>query len=516
MYPKNRLFQFIGIFFTIVGCVFFIGCHSKTKNGQSELTGELAEGQKLAGKYCSTCHLPVEPELLDKETWKNQVLPAMAKQLGLEVWQNNHYFQNERSAISQNDWLKIVAFYDSLAPTSLSQTVVPVKPLYDWAIFSLKTPPKDTTFIATTTLVAINKTDHHIYTSSAENPDLTKWDKNFKSSVTAKLPSPAVDIHFSDTQNIITSIGEMKAVDLPGGAMLSLAKNQKNEIQNQTIASGLIRPIQTATGDFNKDGLTDYVVCSFGHNKGGLSLIKQLANKTFEKVPVREVAGATQAITGDFNEDGWPDIMALFAHADEGIWLFLNNQKGGFETKNILRFPPVYGSSSFQWVDVNKDGKPDIVYTAGDNSDYSRILKPYHGLYIFLNKGDLNGGDASRFEKAFFYPINGATKVIAKDFDLDGDIDLAAIAFFADFEKNASEGFLYFEQKNTKLFPDFIPHAIPVSQHGRWICMDVNDLDGDGDPDIVLGNYAKGFLNQDNFKPNWGLSLPFLVLENGK
>lgn len=514
MRPKNRHFKHIGVFFSLICCVSFISCNPKTGDRRNELTGELAEGQKLAGKYCSTCHLPVEPELLDKDTWKNQVLPAMAKQLGLEVWQNNHYFQNERSAISQSDWLKIVAYYDSLAPVNLPQTVAPVKPHHDWSIFSLKTLPKDTDFIATTTLVAINKTDQHIYTSSAENPDLVKWDKNFKSSVAAKLPSPAVDIHFSDTHHLITSIGEMKAVDLAGGALLQFDR-QKGKIQTKPITSDLIRPIQTATGDFNKDGLADYIVCSFGHNKGGLYLIKQLADKTFEKTAIREVAGATQAITGDFNQDGWTDIMALFAHADEGIWLFLNNQKGGFETKNILRFPPMYGSSSFQLVDVNKDGKPDIVYTSGDNSDYSRILKPYHGLYIFLNKGGLNSAD-SRFEKTFFYPINGATKVIAKDFDLDGDIDFATIAFFADFEKNPSESFIYFEQNNANPFPSFIPHAIPVSQYGRWICMDANDLDGDGDVDIVLGNYAKGFLNQDYFKPIWNMHLPFLILENKK
>jgi hypothetical protein len=192
---------------------------------------------------------------------------------------------------------------------------------------------------------------------------------------------------------------------------------------------------------------------------------------------------------------------------------FLNDQKGGFKEENILRFPPVYGSSSFQLTDMNKDGKLDIVYTAGDNSDYSRILKPYHGVYIYLNKGDLNGGN-SKFEKSGFYPVHGATKVIAKDFDLDGDIDLATIAFFADFKDNPSESFIYFEQNSTRTFPDFTPHTLSLYQYGRWICMDAEDMDGDGDVDIVLGNYSKGFLNQENFKPNWNEHLPFVILEN--
>jgi mono/diheme cytochrome c family protein len=65
----------------------FISWNTKKTAETTALEGELAEGQKLALKYCSTCHLPVDPTLLDKETWKNQVLPAMAKKLGLEVWQ---------------------------------------------------------------------------------------------------------------------------------------------------------------------------------------------------------------------------------------------------------------------------------------------------------------------------------------------------------------------------------------------------------------------------------------------
>jgi len=499
----------------LLGNILFVSCGQQNKEGKTELSGEMAEGQKLAGKYCSTCHLPVNPSLLDKETWKNQVLPAMAKQLGLEVWQNNHYFQNERSAISQSDWLKIIAYYDSLAPAKLAEPQYPVKATIDWSVFSLKKPGEDTSFLATTTLVSINKSDQTLHTSSAENPDLLQWDSQLKPSFRAKLPAPAVNIFLSENQTILTSIGELKAFDTPNGALYNLGKNDKPENYITPFSSGLIRPIHTIGNDFNKDGLMDYVVCSFGHNKGGLYLLKQLPDKTFAKTAVREVPGATQAISGDFNKDGWPDIMALFAHADEGIWLFLNNKNGGFEMENILRFPPVYGSSSFQLIDMNQDGKPDVVYTAGDNSDYSRILKPYHGLYIFINKGDLNGKN-SHFEQSYFYPMHGVTKVIANDFDQDGDVDLAAIAFFADFKDNPAKSFLYFEQNNNKQFPDFKPHAIPISNEGRWICMDVEDMDGDGDMDIVLGNYSKGFLNQENLRPSWNVFQPFVILKNEK
>jgi hypothetical protein len=95
-------------------------------------------------------------------------------------------------------------------------------------------------------------------------------------------------------------------------------------------------------------------------------------------------------------------------------------------------------------------------------------------------------------------------------------MDIATIAFFADFQKKPQEGFLYFEQTDTtpKQQPNFKPHAVPVHTHGRWICMDVEDYDGDGDDDIVLGNFSKGFLNQESSKPTWNVHIPYVLLEN--
>jgi hypothetical protein len=71
---------------------------------------------------------------------------------------------------------------------------------------------------------------------------------------------------------------------------------------------------------------------------------------------------------------------------------------------------------------------------------------------------------------------------------------------------------LYFEADPKTL--NFTPHAIPVEKEGRWISMDVKDYDKDGDPDIVLGNYATGFLILDQYKPDWKEYQPFIVLEN--
>ncbi|GAB3698595.1 hypothetical protein GCM10027592_23790 [Spirosoma flavus] len=448
--------------------------------------------------------------MLDKETWQKHVLPEMATKLGLEVWQKTHYFRPSTAAISLEDWTKLIDYYQKLAPDTLAKATPSVPLVNDWSIFKLVKPAEIKDQLATTTMVAIDSTGGHIYSSDETSSGLYGWDATLKSTLVRQLPSPAVNATFlhnvtGSGQALLTCIGTMLAVDKPVGEVLEIDLNKSANASLRPLAQQLPRPIQSTPGDFNRDGLTDWLVCGFGHNAGGLYWLKQRSDHQFDKLIIKEVPGATQTITGDFNHDGWLDFMTLFAHADEGIWLFTNDQQGGFTEQNLLRFPPVYGSTSFQLVDFNKDGRLDILYTCGDNSDYSRILKSFHGVYIFINQGN------RQYKQTYFYPINGCTKALAADFDQDGDLDVATIAFFADLKNKPAETFIYFEQQKTAQFQ---PHAVPVSQYGRWLCMDAQDWDHDGDVDVVLGNYARGFLNEVGFKPNWNGNLPLILLEN--
>src|SRR5256885_11339685 len=69
----------------------------------------------------------------------------------------------------------------------------------------------------------------------------------------------------------------------------------------------------------------------------------------------------------------------------------------------------------FTMRDFNGDGKPDILYVNGDNFDYSRVLKPYHGIRILENDGHNN------FAERDFFPVYGAAQAVVADFDKDGD-----------------------------------------------------------------------------------------------
>ncbi|SHK96991.1 Repeat domain-containing protein [Chitinophaga jiangningensis] len=479
-----------------------VGCHTPTRDEQAAA---------LADKHCGSCHMPVSPALLDSVTWNDHVLPAMAQRVGIRVWNETSYYPpmpgDPAPAIPFKEWTEIVAYYQRNAPKKLKPAEVPVPLRHEWSGFQIGLPQVKDTSTRSTVLVAADSAGN-IYTADAYDNTLTRWNPQLVLTGSWKTHSPVVDIAFRQSPQRqllarITQIGDMRAVDKPSGiiADLNLEAGTTTDIKPY-----LQRPVQTIALDFDKDGREEMVTCAFGHHTGGLIYLRQQADGKYEERALMELPGATKAIPGDFNNDGWTDLMVLFAAGEEGIWLFENDKKGGFSSKNLIKFPPVYGSTSFQLADFNGDGKLDILYTCGDNADYSIVLKPYHGVYIYLNEGN------NQYKQAWFYPVNGCTKAIAADFNQDGQLDIATIAFFADLEKNPGEKFILFQGNEKPL--QFTPFAPPIEKEGHWMTMEAADIDKDGDLDILLGNYAKGFIVQEDYKPNWKEYQPFIVLFN--
>jgi hypothetical protein len=500
-------------YFTILSAIallsiVFYSCQTTT--APPTLQSEVADGKILAQKYCSTCHELPSPALIDRKSWETGVLPAMGKQLGVHSLMGQYYCDNT-SALTTPQWQNIVTYYKTMAPDSLIIPKPAIAPLNDWAIFKLEKPKHySKTMPGMTSLISFSP-NHKLYTGDAAN-NLYRWDENLNSTLLYKFDSPVTGINYASDNHtgILTCIGTIAPINLSKGKVLlfDLKAASKNAAKPKLITDSLPRPVQTVAADFNKDGLMDYVTCGFGHDNGALYLLQQQADHSFKKIVMSSIAGGEQLLIGDFNNDGWPDVICLFAQADEGIRMFLNDHEGGFTTQTLLRFPSVYGSSSFQLVDFNHDGKPDILYTCGDNSDYSKVLKPYHGVYIFTNQGNW------KFKQTYFYHIDGCSKAIAGDFEHNGNLDIAVIAFFADFKYHPQEGFTFLDQTTPG---QFVAHEIPINKYGRWLTMEVGDIDHDGYDDIVLGNFStpgRGLLNQTGFKPDWDQHMPIIVLKN--
>ena len=506
----NKFFALEKLHLIALGISVLLVCCSCNENQ----VPEVAAGRELAEKYCNTCHGMPDPALLDKTAWKDGVLPNMAARLGIKVIGGNTYAEapaGNKSMLTIPEWQAIVDYYEKAAPEQLALAKRPDPLIRDWSIFELRKPSAVNTDISLTTLVAFDTIGNKIFTGDGGSFRLIRWSSHLVREDSLPLGSPPVNVFFSGAAGsesaVFTTLGTMKANNVAEGKILALNPGGKLTAPSGTIATSLPRPVQAVPADINRDERMDWVVCSFGHDEGALSWFGQLPDGHFKKHGIMNIAGALQAVTGDYNHDGWTDLMVLFGNGDECIRLFLNDQKGNFTSKKILSFPAVYGSASFQLVDFNKDGLPDILYACGDNNDYSPVLKPYHGIYLYLNQGN------DQYTPSWFYPVNGCTRAVASDFDQDGDLDIASIAFYADLANDPGEKFIYFEQDKPL---HFIPHSPPIEQYGRWICMDVNDYDHDGDPDIILGNFAATFSTEKNTTATWDLHLPYIVLRNKK
>ena len=454
-------------------------------------------GEMLAKQYCQSCHAFPEPSLLDVKSWETGVLPNMGPRLGIFNLNFTAYpsmrrdpnmpagFYPSEPILNPDQWQNIINYYIATAPDSLppQQRQYPIK--NDLAIFSISSPvlngqPPTTCFIHVDT----TRSPHTILQSDILRRSVTRFDSNLQPVDSFSFISgPVIDIDFRASPMVATNIGNLNPNNAKLGKLQNIILDEKGKmlLDSVTLINKLQRPVQSIKVDLNGDGKPDVLVCEFGHLTGALSWYENLGKDSFARHVLRPLPGAINAYVKDYNQDGLPDLFVLFAQGEEGIFLFTNRGKGQFDQKEILRFPPSYGSSYFEMDDFNKDGYPDIIYTCGDNADFSTILKPYHGVYIFINDGHWN------FKQKYFFPINGCYKAMARDFDGDGDLDLATISFFADYQKQPEEGFVYLENLGDY---NFQPHSIPAIQRGRWLTMDVGDLDGDGKPDILLGNFS--------------------------
>ena len=478
----------------------------------------IKNGEDLAKAYCQSCHLLPDPSLLNSKSWENGVLPQMGPRLGIFKFGLKNYpmirdyyigsdFYPSQPLLSLNEWQNIVDYYTATSPDSLplQERKYPIRT--GLSLFKAELPNINYQGPATC-YVKINARDssHPIMISDAMKENMLFINKEFKIKDSVNGTGPVVDIDFSSNKLLACDIGVLNPNNGKFGKGELIDMNVNGHFQKDTakIIEGLQRPVQITSADLNNDGRKDYVICEFGFLTGALSWWENLGNNHFKKHVILNTPGAIKVYIQDYNHDGLPDIWALFAQGDENISLFTNKGNGMFDQQKVLRFPPSYGSSYFELDDFNKDGYPDIVYTCGDNADYSTVLKPYHGVYIFMNDG------TNHFSKKYFFPINGCYKAVARDYDGDGDLDIAAISFFADYEKQPEEGFVYL--KNTGGL-NFHPYSLPEAGEGRWLTMDAGDIDGDGKIDLILGNFSIGPVMMKH-KVDWKLTPPFMILKN--
>ncbi|MFN9109137.1 MAG: hypothetical protein ACK5XN_03520, partial [Bacteroidota bacterium] len=163
------------------------------------------DGEKLARQYCASCHLFPEPELLPRSQWANQVLPQMARFMGIYendsvrlAWQesmqddcenrSDQVFPNQ-AVIDDADWQAIVDWYLSKAPTEAPAPAYPE--LVACQQFEVVLPP-NRFGIPSTKLVRVRPDGYWL--SDANNKSWMELRKDFSVSKAGEIAEGGVDV----------------------------------------------------------------------------------------------------------------------------------------------------------------------------------------------------------------------------------------------------------------------------------------------------------------------------------
>jgi len=492
-------------------------------------------GRLLASQHCIACHQVPEPELLTKRSWE-YALTYMGFFLGIVdyqsmegveafAWDSIHLREEfvrkagmipDQPLISAEDWKQLRRYYLESAPEeALPQ---PDKPIVSADLYLFRVAETQYRMdSAITSMVYIDETNGLLYVHDSGAERLTVLDRNFNFHDAHPSPGVALVEARSDGESLyLLSIGDLFASNIGE----RFGELQRTRVLSgvfmglEVLVKGLHRPADFDLADLNNDRHDEFLVSNFGDYTGNFSVYwKNVDTEEFAESPLvlSEQPGIVKGEAHDFNGDGFQDILVMASAARENVSLFINDGKGGFEQTVLWEKHPSFGYIGFELRDFNGDGALDILTLNGDNgdSDPYNTLKRDHGIRIYLNRGDFN------FEEAYFYPMYGVYGAEVEDFDQDGDLDIAAIAYHPNFDAETPENFVFLEQTSTLAFD---PSTHPATYNGRWLSMDSGDADGDGDVDIVLGAAYVPVGMRDRHMVRFETMIreapPILVLEN--
>src|SRR5687768_8817805 len=170
-------------------------------------------GEQLARRHCSPCHAFPEPELLDKATWQEGVLPQMAPRLGIQAASlfdesaRNPNMVVLTNAVSRQDWDRIVAYYRDAAPAALPRQSLPAQPQLDPDFFATAPFAPRIESSGIVTVLEADSVHERVFVGDAGTNTLHVLAHDGRLLSSLKLDSPPTDLVVDGEQVLILESG---------------------------------------------------------------------------------------------------------------------------------------------------------------------------------------------------------------------------------------------------------------------------------------------------------------------
>jgi hypothetical protein len=459
----------------------------------------MSDDERLARATCSSCHNFPPPDVLPKDAWRSEVVRMMFIREG-RLPPIGDPAVAYRNVQLPPDMQQVLQYMVKNAPDHLAAperwpdpSESPVK----FTQYGLSVPdmPNDPA-VSNVELVDFDGdgTLDVLATEMRQGTVFTGHPQKAGSplSVVGSIPHPA-HVAFTDFDGdgrkdmLVGDLGQFLPGDHHDGAVIWLRAQATGKFSAFWL-DGWPRVADVEAADFNGDGKMDLAVAAFGwRTTGHIAILENQTTNPVQPSFVTHVIdprpGGIHIIPVDLNHDGKMDFVTLLAQQFETVLAYINKGDFSFEQKVIYAAPhPNWGSSGIQLVDLDKDGDLDVILTHGDSFD-DGLVKPYHGIQWLENTGSYP------FVEHTVAAMPGVHRAVAADIDGDGDLDIVACALLAggsDQDESVMPGLVWVEQTKPG---KFIRHTIEMG-FPRHATLDVADVDGDGDVDIVTGYFS--------------------------
>jgi hypothetical protein len=308
-----------------------------------------------------------------------------------------------------------------------------------------------------------------------------------ESALAANIPAPvhaeAVDFDGDgDLDVLVASMGEIFPNNDRIGTVLVLENDGRQTFKKRVIVERVARVTDVQAGDLDGDGKLDLAVAQFGYDQGEIRWMKNLGGWQFQSHTLLNLSGTINVCIADLTSDGKPDIVALVSQQWEEVHLFTNRGAGKFDDKVIFGSTNEdFASSGLSLADLNRDGRPDVLFTNGDGFGPTPQPgpRPWHGVQWLENRG------AGDFRLHRIADLPGAYSPLGLDLDGDGAMDVVALSGFNTWDKPKAVSMVWYRNDGRQ---NFTPHVLAY-EPTHLISLDAGAFERDGRPTLVTGAF---------------------------